>query len=167
MIYRSTIETPLGPMTAAAENGALAGLWFEGQKHYPARAAAWQLDPGQTVFGELGRWLAAYFAGRRPAGPLPRLAPRGTEFQRGVWEVLLGIGYGETMTYGGIAAQFARAFGKETMSARAVGGAVGRNPLAILIPCHRVVGFDRRLTGYAGGIERKEALLRLEGVLLP
>jgi methylated-DNA-[protein]-cysteine S-methyltransferase len=163
MIYRCTIDTPLGPMTAAAEHEALIGLWFEGQKHYPPAAESWRVDPEQGVFVELRRWLTAYFAGGRVPGPLPRLAPKGTPFQLAVWEVLRGIAYGETTSYGRIAAELALRAGRPSMSAQAVGGAVGRNPLSILIPCHRVVGFDRRLTGYAGGMQRKEALLRLEG----
>ena len=109
------------------------------------------------------RWLDVYFSGRKPEGMLP-LAPRGSEFRRAVWELLREIPYGETVSYGDLAKRLEAQLGRKT-SARAVGGAVGHNPISILIPCHRVVGADGSLTGYAGGLEQKTALLRLEGVL--
>ena len=163
MTYSCTIETPLGLMTAAAENDALTGLWFNGQKYFPPAAEKWSCKPDQPIFTELKLHLVRYFRGERQKCDLP-LAPHGSDFQKAVWGVLTGIPYGETITYGDIAREIARARAASTMSAQAVGGAVGHNPLTILIPCHRVIGCNGRLTGYAGGLERKEALLRLEGV---
>ena len=157
-----TIDTPLGPMTAAAENNALIGLWFVGQKHYPATATAWVEAPDQPIFAALRAHLDRYFAGNDPGPDIP-LAPRGSAFQMEVWQILQRIPYGRTATYGEIAREMASARGIESMSAQAVGGAVGHNPISILIPCHRVLGGNGSLTGYAGGMERKEALLRLEG----
>ncbi|MDR2258881.1 MAG: methylated-DNA--[protein]-cysteine S-methyltransferase [Treponema sp.] len=173
MIYTCTVDTPLGAMTAAAEDGALTGLWFAGQKYYP-RAGGWTSDPGYPVFEALRKWLAVYFSGQTPppwenrrlpglfAGTL-RLNPRGTAFRQAVWDMLLAIPYGQVSTYGAIAKRLATDRGVSAMSAQAVGGAVGHNPLSILIPCHRVVGSTGKLTGYAGGLDRKRALLRLEG----
>jgi methylated-DNA-[protein]-cysteine S-methyltransferase len=152
-----TVPTPLGPVTAAADARSLTGLWFIGQKHYPADAESWTADPRHPLFEALRAWLDFYFAGQDP-GPRPPLAPQGTAFQLAVWERLLAVPRGRVTTYGQIAADL----GRPATSARAVGGAVGRNPVSILIPCHRVVGSDGRLTGYAGGLERKAALLRLE-----
>lgn len=158
-----TLSTPLGPVTAAANDDGLTGLWFVGQKYYPADTGTWAEDPNHPAFHALRDWLEAYFAGRDP-GPLPPLAPRGTTFQLAVWERLLAIPRGQVTTYGRIARRLAADLGRPSMSAQAVGGAVGHNPVSILIPCHRVVGGDGRLTGYAGGLDKKEALLRLEGV---
>ncbi|MDR2257697.1 MAG: methylated-DNA--[protein]-cysteine S-methyltransferase [Treponema sp.] len=177
MIYTCTVDTPLGAMTAAAEDGALTGLWFTGQKYYPP-AGGWTPKPDYPAFEALRKWLEVYFSGRAPppwknrrlpasgpdagAGKL-RLNPRGTDFQKAVWEILLAIPYGELSTYGAIAKELAAARGVDSMSARAAGGAAGRNPISILIPCHRVVGSTGGLTGYAGGLDKKRALLRLEG----
>lgn len=145
--------SPVGRLTLAGEGEALTGLWMEGQKYFgsgvhPAR------EGEAPVFGEVRRWLERYFAGEDP-GPTPLLAPEGTPFQRRVWELLRSIPWGETVTYG----ELARRLGS---SARAVGSAVGRNPISILIPCHRVLGADGGLTGYAGGVERKMWLLHNE-----
>jgi methylated-DNA-[protein]-cysteine S-methyltransferase len=161
MIYTCSLDTPLGVVTASAEDGAVTGLWFAGQKHYPD-PAGWVPEPDYPVFKVLGVWLAEYFAGAKPQ-PEFKLTPRGTSFQKKVWELLVDIPYGEVSTYGGIARQLALRSGTPSASARAVGGAVGHNPISILIPCHRVVGSTGNLTGYAGGLERKKALLRLEG----
>jgi methylated-DNA-[protein]-cysteine S-methyltransferase len=162
VIFTCTIDTPLGAVTAAAEDEAVTGLWFVGQKHYP-EPAGWIPKPDYPVFDGLRVWLAAYFAGARLQADI-RLNSRGTAFQKKVWELLLDIPYGEVNTYGGIAQELTRrSGGRQCASARAVGGAVGHNPISILIPCHRVVGFGGNLTGYAGGLERKKALLRLEG----
>jgi methylated-DNA-[protein]-cysteine S-methyltransferase len=163
MIYTATIATPLGPMTAAADKDALTGLWFIGQKYYPACTADWHTEPEQPLFRELQAQLNGYFAGRDTSFSLP-LAPRGSAFQQAVWDILLSIPYGQTGTYGEIAQQIARARSLPSMSAQAVGGAVGHNPISILVPCHRVVGSDKSLTGYAGGLDKKAALLRLEGI---
>jgi len=162
--YSCSIETPLGAMTAAARNDALIGLWFLGQKYYPLAAGDWRCEPERPIFQALRHSLSRYFSGEEAADQ-PPLAPQGTPFQMTVWRELLKIPYGETTSYGQIARAIARQAGVESMSAQAVGGAVGHNPISILIPCHRVVGSDSRLTGYAGGVERKEALLRLERVI--
>lgn len=161
MRYRCELETPLGMMTAGAEDEALTGLWFNGQKHFPAGTEQWTPQQEHQLFQRLRLHLERYFSGEKLAQEL-RLAPQGSPFQLAVWELLLRIPYGETVTYGELAREIAGVRGVPTMSAQAVGGAVGRNPLTILIPCHRVVGCDGGLTGYAGGVDRKEALLRLE-----
>lgn len=168
MKYSCSIETPLGNMTAAAENGALVGLWFVAQKHYPSATASWACDPDHPVFAALRLRLSRYFSGTNAEDKQDelQLAPQGSPFQMAVWAALQRIPYGETVTYGEIAKEMARAAGLCTMSAQAVGGAVGHNPISILIPCHRVVGCNKKLTGYAGGLDKKEALLRLEGVQL-
>ena len=161
MIYTCTIKTPLGIMRAAAEDGSLTGLWFEGQKYYPEAAGLWQPRPEYPVFETLRQWLGAYFAGKMPAPDLP-LAPAGTEFRKAVWNLLREIPYGETRSYGEIARKIAAEKKIASMSGQAVGGAVGHNPVSLLIPCHRVVGSHGELTGYAGGLERKAFLLELE-----
>ena len=161
MTYTCSIDTPLGPMTAAAENDALTGLWFIGQKHYPAVTAGWSCEPDHPIFNALRLSLSSFFNGRND-GPQVPLAPRGTSFQLAVWAILLRIPYGQTVTYGEIAKEIALDAGLRCMSAQAVGGGVGHNPITILIPCHRVLGCNEKLTGYAGGLDRKEALLRLE-----
>lgn len=163
MIYTATIATPLGPMTAAAENQALTGLWFIGQKYYPTGTETWAAKPDHPLFTELQARITGYFAGKDTSFSLP-LAPRGSAFQQAVWDILLSIPYGQTSTYGEIARSIAAARNLHSMSAQAVGGAVGHNPISILVPCHRVVGSDKSLTGYAGGLDKKAALLRLEGI---
>jgi methylated-DNA-[protein]-cysteine S-methyltransferase len=163
MRYSCEFETALGSMTAAAEDELLVGLWFNGQKHFPTGSSQWRVQPEHQLFQRLRLQLDRYFRGEKLAQEL-RLAPQGTPFQLAVWELLVRIPYGETVSYGDLAREIAGGRGVRTMSAQAVGGAVGRNPLTILIPCHRVVGCDGGLTGYAGGIERKEALLRLERI---
>ena len=149
----SRYDSPLGEIVLAADGDALIGLWFSGQAHFGAglREAA---DGDCAVLREAKEWLDAYFAGKAPEST-PKLAPRGTAFQQKVWDELRQIPRGETVTYGALAKRLGS-------HARAVGGAVGRNPISILIPCHRVVGADGSLTGYAGGIERKKFLLKLE-----
>jgi len=147
------IETPLGPMLAARSERGLSGLWFDGQKHHPGELGVpFGDDP---LFDRLRELLAAYFDGL--ALPELPLDPAGTEFQREVWQALLDIESGNCATYGSIAARLGR-----PAAARALGAAVGRNPISIVIPCHRVIGSNGELTGYAGGIERKTALLKLE-----
>ena len=165
MTYTCAIDTPLGAMTAAANNDALVGLWFAGQRYHPAQAANWSREPDRPVFEALRSYLASYFLGRPDAMDV-RLAPSGSPFQKTVWDILLKIPMGQVVTYGQIAGHIAQTRGLSSMSAQAVGGAVGHNPIAILIPCHRVVGSNRGLTGYAGGLDKKEALLRIEKVNL-
>jgi methylated-DNA-[protein]-cysteine S-methyltransferase len=152
-------------MTAAAENEALTGLWFIGQKYYPSKTTQWLCEPDYPIFVALRLQLAGYFSGK-DSEPKIQLSPKGSSFQQAIWDILVRIPFGQIVTYGEIAKYFAQARGLSAMSAQAVGGAVGHNPISILIPCHRVVGSNRSLTGYAGGIDKKEALLRLEGVNL-
>ena len=164
MSYTCTIKTPLGPMTAAADEHALTGLWFVGQKHYPQNTGGWIKEPARPLFQKLQTWIDNYFAGKKQK-PDFKLTPAGTVFQKQVWDELLNIPYGKTITYGDIAKTIANRNGKTTSSARAAGSAVGRNPISIIIPCHRVIGSTNKLTGYAGGLDRKEALLKREGVI--
>ena len=163
--YCCYLDTPLGKALASAEEGALVGFWFVGQKYYPKNAESWPEKSGAPVFNALQNWLDGYFAGKNPAMGL-KCAPRGTSFQKSVWDILLKIPYGKLATYGAIARQLAEREGKASMSAQAVGGAVGHNPISLLIPCHRVLGSNGDLTGYAGGLDKKRALLKLEGVAL-
>ncbi len=146
--------SPLGEMTLASDGEALTGLWFEGQKHFGAGLNGERKEKPLPVFDQADRWLDVYFSGREPDFT-PPLRLRGTAFQKAVWEYLLTIPYGRTVTYGEIAASLAS-------SARAVGGAVGCNPISVIVPCHRVLGAGGSLTGYAGGVERKKRLLELE-----
>lgn len=149
----SYYDSPLGRICMAGEDGALCGLWFEGQKYY--RRGCEDAPEGRSV-PEAIEWLDAYFA-KKPLPELPKLMLRGTLFQKRVWDELLNIPYGGTVSYGEIAGKL------ECKSARAVGSAVGKNPVSIMIPCHRVLGADGSLTGYAGGIWRKTELLKQEG----
>ena len=151
-------DTPLGRAMLAGDGEALVGLWFDGQRHFAAGLSPERREGWLPVFGEAERWMELYFSGREP-GFTPRLCFRGTAFCAAVWKALLDIPYGRTATYGGIAATLDRT------SARAVGGAVARNPISLIVPCHRVVGADGSLTGYAGGLDRKRKLLALEGAL--
>ncbi len=158
-MLKKIYPSPLGDITLSAENGKLTGLYFEGQ-----RRACGEGEAGDCpVFEAAEKWLDAYFAGARPAPEMLPMEVRGSEFQRRVWELLQEIPYGETISYGGIAARIAAERGLKTMSAQAVGTAVGRNPLSIIIPCHRILAANKAIGGYAGGIERKIWLLRHEG----
>ena len=152
------IATPLGEMLLARTESGLAGAWFTGQKAHPHSLSAPRRDDDPLLRAAAGQ-LGEYFAGRRKRFDLP-LDPRGTDFQRKVWQALQGIENGQTSSYGAVARQVG-----SPRAVRAVGAAVGRNPLGVIVPCHRVLGTDGSLTGYAGGLERKSALLRLEGVL--
>jgi methylated-DNA-[protein]-cysteine S-methyltransferase len=158
-IYTVTVDTPLGKMLAAAQDNALRGLWFLGQKYFPSSTEEWLNMPDYPPFIPLRAWLKEYFAGRKPGTKVP-LSPLGTDFQQAVWKLLLDIPFGKTSTYGDIAVKLVSAGRKA--SAQAVGGAVGHNPISLLVPCHRVLGADGSLTGYAGGLEKKSALLELE-----
>ena len=159
MWYSMDCSSPLGDLLAVSDGTFLTGLWFEGPTKKLPPSGEIVSRAGLPVFQELERWMEDYFCGKDP-GPIPPVAPSGSAFQEAVWALLQEIPYGHTVTYGALAARFDR-----PMSAQAVGGAVGRNPISILIPCHRVVGADGALTGYAGGLWRKEALLKLEGIL--
>ena len=154
MTVTAEYSSPLGGIILASDGAALTGLWFEGQDHFPESLPAPVPLSAVPVFEDTARWLDLYFSGECP-GFTPPLAPAGTSFRRSVWSRLLSIPYGGTVTYGALAAGLGS-------SARAVGGAVGRNPVSLIIPCHRVLGAHGALTGYAGGVERKEFLLRLE-----
>ena len=162
MLYTSHYASPLGGMTLVSDGTALVGLYFDGQKYAAEGLDATRTQKNLPIFEEARRWLDVYFSGRKPDFT-PPTAPAGTAFQQSVWEILRTIPYGQTVTYGAIARRIEQNTGCR-MSAQAVGGAVGRNPISILIPCHRVIGADGSLTGYAGGLDKKEALLRLEGV---
>ena len=157
-IYTFNADTPLGKIQAAACDNAICGVWFIGQKYFPSETETWLKAPDYPVFVSLGIWLKDYFARKKPEIRFP-LLPRGTDFQQAVWKLLLEIPYGKTTTYGAIAALLSA--GKKAQS-QAVGGAVGHNPISLIIPCHRVLGADGSLTGYAGGLEKKRALLDLE-----
>lgn len=162
MDYTYHYDSPLGGVTLASDGEALIGLWFDGQKHFASTLGLEYEERLLPVFEETARWLDLYFLGREP-NFTPPLHLRTTAFCRTVAEILLSIPYGRTMTYGDIARLAAAHMGLASMSAQAVGGAVGHNPISLIVPCHRVVGTDGSLTGYAGGIERKVRLLQLEG----
>ena len=161
MIYTSKYTSPLGGILLAADEGGLRGLWFDGQKYFARDLPDERTERETPVLSEAKRWLDLYFGGQEPDF-LPPLHPVGTPFRQAVWEILLRIPYGKTVTYGEISKQLAEKRGLERMSAQAVGGAVGHNEISIIIPCHRVVGSNGSLTGYAGGINRKIKLLELE-----
>lgn len=164
-MFRCTLETPVGPMLAASDGEALTGLWFLEQKYYPAAADTWEQTASLPIFDALNTQLALYFDHRLQTFTLP-LAPDGGAFRQDVWQLLKAIPFGGTATYGSLARSIAASRGVPRFSAQAVGGAVGHNPISIIIPCHRVMGANGSLTGYAGGLWRKEALLRLEGILV-
>ena len=161
MIYTAHYNSPLGGITLTSDGMALTGLYFDGERDFP------DLSPGRKkdlpLFGEVMRWLDLYFDGKEPDFS-PALNPTGTAFQMSVWAILRTIPYGETTTYGAIAKRLEKKTGKR-MSAQAVGGAVGRNPISVIVPCHRVIGANGILTGYAGGLDKKEYLLELEGAI--
>jgi methylated-DNA-[protein]-cysteine S-methyltransferase len=156
LIAQARVATPLGPLLLARSARGLAGAWFDGQKHHPGELDAPEC-PDDPLLLQAAAQLLTYFAGERTSFDVP-LDPHGTDFQRSVWEALQRIGSGHTRTY----ADIARELGNPS-ALRAVGAAVGRNPVSVIVPCHRVLGSDGSLTGYAGGLHRKEALLALEG----
>ena len=161
MTYTQHYDSPLGGILLAADDVGLTGLWFDGQKYFARGLSNERIEQETSVLAEAKRWLDIYFTGKEPDFT-PPLHPIGSAFRRSVWEILLQIPYGQTTTYGEIARQLAKKQGLERMSAQAVGGAVGHNEISIIIPCHRVVGTSGSLTGYAGGIGKKEKLLELE-----
>ena len=164
MTRTTEYKSPLGRMPLAVDEEGLTGAWFEGQKYLPEGVAPENEETAlPPVLESACRWLDLYFSGQEPDF-MPRLHLEGTAFRRAVWELLRKIPYGKTTTYGALAKQLAEKQGRPRMSAQAVGGAVGHNRIAILIPCHRVVGTNGSLTGYAGGIDKKEKLLRMEHV---
>ena len=163
VVYTKEVNAPVGTIMLASDGRALVGLWIFGQKYF-ARTIEASKEASLPLFESVTRWLGAYFAGKNPAIDFP-LAPGGaTPFRQEVWRILQRIPYGQVVTYGEIAREIAQLRGRAKMSAQAVGGAVGHNPISIIIPCHRVVGTGGSLTGYAGGIGIKKQLLELEGV---
>jgi len=172
LLAQGVIDSPIGPLTALTTARGIAGLWFDDQTHHPGALDA-PIDARQPHIVAIRRWLDAYWATGAGQEPAPQEVPldlHGSPFQRAVWQTLLTIPFGRTRSYGEVAAQLdSGAMQRENSggtSARAVGSAVGRNPVSILVPCHRVIGANGSLTGYAGGLPRKEHLLRHEGVLL-
>ena len=161
MVYTTEYASPLGPITLACDEDAIIGSWFNGQRYFGNILPEQTEQKEQPLFADAKRWLDVYFSGRAPDF-LPPLRYNSTPFRKTVCEIMLTIPYGRTMTYGEIAAEIARQQGLEKMSAQAVGGAVGHNPISLMIPCHRVVGTNGSLTGYAGGLDKKIALLELE-----
>lgn len=159
MRYYDTYESPIGGMLLAATNDGLAGVYFDRQKHHPAKGRDWERSPANPHLKRAKAQLAEYFAGKRKKFVLA-LDPAGTDFQKAVWQAISGVQFGETITYG----ELARRAGVPG-SARAAGAATGRNPIGIIVPCHRIMGANGSLTGYAGGLAKKRALLALEGVL--
>lgn len=166
MYYYTTVPSPVGEITLACdEDGSnLRGLWLEGQKYHGGTISeAMEENEHMAVFGKAKEWLDRYFACEKPLISELPLAPVGSEFRREVWKLLCEIPYGQVVSYGAIAKKMAAKLGRTSMSGQAVGGAVGHNPISIIIPCHRVVGANGSLTGYAGGIQIKIKLLELEG----
>lgn len=159
MQYISYYSSPLGLILLASEGSCLTGLWFQGQKHFPHFSEYEEKEI--ALFETVKDWLNLYFSGKEPDFAIP-LRFTGTDFQKAVWDILCTIPYGQTVSYGSIARQIAVKMGVERMSAQAVGSAVGHNAISIIVPCHRVVGTNGNLTGYAGGIDRKRKLLLLE-----
>ena len=158
MLSYDEFASPQGRMILTATAKGLAGVYFKGQKHFP-KQRDWRRDPRNAVLKQAKRELAEYFAGRRAHFSVA-LDPQGTPFQRSVWKQIAKVGFGKTLTYGELAKRAGH-----PGSARAAGAATGRNPIGILVPCHRILGSDGTLNGYAGGLGRKRALLSLEGAL--
>ena len=164
MHYLSHYESPLGAMTMASDGERLTGLWFDGQKYDRSTIDGnAELKPHLPVFTQTAQWLDAYFEGTDP-GFTPPIRVEGSDFKTMVSSIMLSIPFGTTSTYARVAAEVARRTGRKQMSAQAVGGAVGHNPIVLIVPCHRVLASDGSLRGYAGGVDRKEWLLEMEGV---
>ena len=165
MYYYSVYPSPVGKLTIASNENNIVGLWLDGQRYYLAVLAGKEYQEKETEAIQLAKkWLDRYFGGKKPE---PRELPLefiGSDFRKRIWKILSEIPYGKVMTYGEIAKEIAKEKGITQMSAQAVGGAVGRNPISIIVPCHRVVGADGNLTGYSGGVRVKTKLLELEGV---
>ena len=163
MQYTNKYQSQLGEITIASDEKGLTGLWFVGQKYYALYLDKENEEKETKIIKDTKKWLDIYFSGKEPNLKIP-LHFTGTDFQNEVWEILYSIPYGKTMTYGEIANILAKRKGIKRMSAQAVGGAVGHNEISIIVPCHRVVGTNGSLTGYAGGIGKKIELLKIEGL---
>lgn len=165
MFYSTQYQSPMGIITIASDGTSLSGLWLEGQK-YHGNTISGQVTVKHDIpiFHQTKKWLDQYFLGEKPSISQLSLAPNGSSFRQDIWQILCDIPYGNVITYGDIAKKMAQKMNRASMSSQAVGGAVGHNPISIIIPCHRVVGANGSLTGYAGGIEKKVKLLELEGV---
>ncbi|WP_299521809.1 methylated-DNA--[protein]-cysteine S-methyltransferase [uncultured Methanobrevibacter sp.] len=160
MIYKTEYNSPLGKLTLASKDDKLIGLWINGQKHFFGNFNEETIENDDLeIFEKTKRWLDSYFDGNNPSLSRLDLYFHGSDFRLKVWDLLKEIPYGEVVTYGDIAKKIS-----SNMSSQAVGGAVGHNPISIIVPCHRVVGFNGKLTGYAGSLENKVKLLKLEGV---
>ena len=165
MYYKTSYSSPVGQITLACDRSSLVGLWLEGQKYYGETISDVMTQKDDlAVLDAAKKWLDRYFDGKKPSFSELSLAPIGGAFRQSVWSILCEIPYGKVTTYGDIAKKIAEKTNRKSMSAQAVGGAVGHNPISIIIPCHRVVGAKGALTGYAGGVEIKAKLLTLEGV---
>ena len=160
-MFESRLHSPLGEVRLRSDGKSLTGLWFVGQVNDAKNHSDIEIKDDLPIFEQVETWLESYFSGKQTPITIP-LQPKGTNFQERVLQILQEIPYGETMTYGEIAQRIAKEKGVATYSAQAVGQAVGKNPISILIPCHRVLGKNGALTGYAGGVHRKEQLLNLE-----
>lgn len=159
MYYSTNYESPLGEMLIVSDGEAICGVWFYGQKHFKSTVIGKTIhDDGLSIFKKAKQWFEDYFNGKNPQINF-QLKPEGSKFRQKVWKILSEIPYGETLTYGEIASKIS-----PNMSAQAVGGAVGHNPISILIPCHRVLGSDGKLTGYAAGLDKKIELLKIENI---
>ncbi|MDL2281471.1 methylated-DNA--[protein]-cysteine S-methyltransferase [Selenomonadales bacterium OttesenSCG-928-I06] len=165
MMFFCRYKSPVGLLTITSDGQNITGIWLEGQKYFAATMDSEAIEKEVPVFDSARRWLDLYFAGKEPDFALP-LAPKGSEFRQAVWEILCRIPFGSVITYGDIAKQLVKKSDGKKVSAQAVGGAVGHNPISIVIPCHRVVGSNGSLTGYAGGIDKKVFLLELEKVAM-
>lgn len=163
MLHRAYYDSPVGTVTMIAREDSLIGLWIEGQKYYLNKVANDIVDEQTPALTRTMAWLDRYFAAENPSIAELSLEPQGSDFAKSVWRILCEIPYGQTTTYGAIARQIAEQRGIARMSSQAVGGAVGHNPISIIIPCHRVIGSDGSLTGYAGGLDKKIWLLTHEG----
>ena len=163
MIYKTYYNSPVGEILIASDGENIIGLWIEGQKYYLDKIdEKIVLKNDLKIFEKTKKWLEQYFNKKKPQISELQLGPKGNEFRQLVWKLLCEIPYGKTTTYGELAEKIAREMNKKSMSAQAIGNAVGHNPISIIIPCHRVVGKNGSLTGYAGGIDRKRRLLELE-----
>ena len=166
IIYITYYDSILGKLTIAGDGENIIGLWIEGQKYFADTIKNENIIKKDdiSIFIKTKEWLDRYFRGERPDIKELKLSPKGSEFRQNVWKILCKIPYGQTITYGKIAKEIAKLMNKNSMSAQAIGNAVGHNPISIIIPCHRVVGTNGGLTGYAGGIDKKRELLELENV---